>query len=350
MNERESRDLKQNRLMYFLCMLVHTALCIIFCLLGVKVLFYFNIGSVMLYLSGVIWMRSLRHTGVWMGLAYLEVEVHALLCNLFLGYGFGFSLYGVLAIPVSYYVGYTIGDTKNGTRRYSIMATTAALLLAVSCICCGGNNLLGRMPDFMVKDIFALNLLICIGILITYSILFVRRIRETETYLYEKNEELKFLAGYDALTKLRNRRSMGVVMQQYEKEKDAYCMLLGDIDDFKHVNDTYSHNCGDMVLVEVAETLSSIVGENGVVCRWGGEEILILLDCGKEKGLAVAEQIRSSVEEKHMQYNEEEIKVSMTFGFAFHNEAKDVEKLVALADARLYVGKGNGKNQVVSIS
>ena len=107
-------------------------------------------------------------------------------------------------------------------------------------------------------------------------------------------EELEKYANYDTLTHLLNRRSMDNYMQEAYRQattgKSSFCLLMADIDDFKKVNDTYGHDCGDEVLKYVAQTISTGVKKNDSVFRWGGEEICILLNAdtklywGKQHG------------------------------------------------------------------
>lgn len=99
------------------------------------------------------------------------------------------------------------------------------------------------------------------------------QIKELFQDLQNKNDDLQFLASYDALTKLRNRRSMGKVMEQYEQDGTPYCMILGDIDDFKRINDTYGHTCGDIVLQKIAGDHTNFGGSVwcGMSMGWRGD-------------------------------------------------------------------------------
>jgi diguanylate cyclase (GGDEF)-like protein len=112
------------------------------------------------------------------------------------------------------------------------------------------------------------------------------------------NADLKYIATHDPLTGLINRRSID------EQLKDAYAIyaihdkkfsiILGDIDDFKKVNDTYGHNVGDIVLKSVATILLDNVNASDYVCRWGGEEMLILTPVDIEEATILADKIRNN--------------------------------------------------------
>ncbi|MBQ7479141.1 MAG: diguanylate cyclase [Selenomonadaceae bacterium] len=105
-------------------------------------------------------------------------------------------------------------------------------------------------------------------------------------------EELEKYVNYDTLTHLLNRRSMDNYLQAAKRHaetgKATFCLMLMDIDDFKKVNDTYGHDCGDEVLKYVAGVVSTDVRKNDNVFRWGGEEILVLLNADEEKAIAAA--------------------------------------------------------------
>ncbi len=111
-------------------------------------------------------------------------------------------------------------------------------------------------------------------------------------------EELEKYANYDTLTRLLNRKSMNAYLDeaysQACKNKADFCILMIDIDDFKKVNDTYGHDCGDEVLKYVATTVSCGVKKQDNVFRWGGEEILTLLRANKAQAMSAAERIRLS--------------------------------------------------------
>lgn len=165
--------------------------------------------------------------------------------------------------------------------------------------------------------------------------------------LREKNTQLDFLANFDMLTKLSNRRHIQSYFRQYQQSEKPYCVVLGDIDDFKLVNDTYGHDCGDAVLSRVADVIKNNLPDNGVPCRWGGEEFLILLYGDKSYVVSVMEHIRKLIADTVVSSHGHEIQITMTFGVAFCDERDHSDKLITLADERLYYGKKYGKNRIV---
>lgn len=165
--------------------------------------------------------------------------------------------------------------------------------------------------------------------------------------LYEKNRQLDFMANYDMLTKLSNRHHIQGFCRQYAQSGKPYCVIIGDIDNFKSVNDTYGHSCGDVVLATIAGLIKNNLPDTAVACRWGGEEFLILMYGDKVYAASVMETVREQIRSAAISYNENTLHITMTFGIAFCEEQTDIEKLITLADERLYYGKRHGKNQIV---
>ena len=166
-------------------------------------------------------------------------------------------------------------------------------------------------------------------------------------------EELEKYVNYDTLTHLLTRRSMGNYLQaaheHAETGKTTFCLMLMDIDDFKKVNDTYGHDCGDEVLRYVAGVVSTGVRKNDHVFRWGGEEILVLLNADEAKAVAAAERIRHDIEKDVVNYRDEvSVHVTVTIGISAYRGGTSIQDMMDDADAKLYYGKRHGKNQVVN--
>nr|WP_274600921.1 diguanylate cyclase [Clostridium yunnanense] len=157
----------------------------------------------------------------------------------------------------------------------------------------------------------------------------------------------------DFLTGVNNVRQFYKVLKQLAAnavDKDEkLSILVIDIDNFKGVNDTYGHNNGDIVLKEVASILKASSRSFDVISRNGGEEFtVILLDCGKDNAIKIAEKIRTNIE-KHsfILSNEHEIYVTVSIGTAsFPESTGDIKRLYELADEALYESKKTGKNKV----
>jgi diguanylate cyclase (GGDEF)-like protein len=134
-------------------------------------------------------------------------------------------------------------------------------------------------------------------------------------------------------------------MERYDV-KSAILML--DIDYFKKINDTYGHACGDFILKGVVKLFIKNVRLNDVVCRWGGEEFLILLtETDYEGALLAGEKIRKVIERQGFHYHGREIRLTITIGVSTLNSGKTLDHSIEQSDQALYSGKTNGRNRVV---
>ncbi len=159
-------------------------------------------------------------------------------------------------------------------------------------------------------------------------------------------EKLEKMAMMDNLTGLYNRYYLLMVLDGLEKESvEEGWLAIMDIDDFKKVNDTYGHNCGDYVLRRIAQ-LARETCKDCTVCRWGGEEFIIL-STKKGRDTGILETLRQGIEEAVFSYEGKELKITVTIGAAGHEKAIKNEWWISLADEKLYRGKKQGKNRVV---
>lgn len=174
---------------------------------------------------------------------------------------------------------------------------------------------------------------------------------EMGRYAVNMQRALIELVEKDALTGLYNRRYGEKKLNEvYRKKKDQnidFCLALGDIDYFKKVNDTYGHECGDVVLTEVARTLKKNMRGRGIVSRWGGEEFLLIFEnCELAKAKERLEEILAEIAEKGIIYKESTVYLTMTFGVS-QGQLVSIDGLLREVDAKLYEGKEGGRNQIV---
>lgn len=179
------------------------------------------------------------------------------------------------------------------------------------------------------------------------------RILDLEDRLVEAREEMRFQATHDALTSLWNRgmimELLGRELARSAREGKSTAILLGDLDHFKQVNDTYGHLVGDEVLKETARRLLSSVRSYDFVGRYGGEEFLVVLNnCDPAFSLARAEEIRKTIAWNPVQTSGGPIPITMSLGLLLSQEwgSHPVEQLVHEADEALYAAKAAGRNCV----
>ena len=156
----------------------------------------------------------------------------------------------------------------------------------------------------------------------------------------------------DGLTGLANRRrceeTLDAEIARAYRFGGPLAIVLGDLDDFKSVNDEHGHPVGDTVLREFSRLLDNSVRDVDVAGRWGGEEFLLVLPGTDRSGaVRLAERVRQYLEDRTLLTPEGvPVRVTASFGVAEHEPGWDVETLVAAADAALYEAKRSGKNRV----
>ncbi len=163
---------------------------------------------------------------------------------------------------------------------------------------------------------------------------------------------LKEFIEHDALTGLYNRRFTDKYLIHATKKADdnktSFTIAVADIDLFKSINDTYGHDGGDFVLVNIATVLKECMAPYGFASRWGGEEFLLVFDkCTPEIAGNALEEIRQKIASHEMIYEEKPISITVTIGAMSSSENIELNELFRQADEKLYTGKQNGRNQVV---
>ena len=178
-----------------------------------------------------------------------------------------------------------------------------------------------------------------------------RKLAHTIRQLEASQRELREQANTDTLTGLANRRFFEQIANKelslMRRQKEYFAVFLLDIDHFKTVNDTYGHAAGDSVLVKVAHCLSRTIREEDMVARIGGEEFVVASPyTNRLAAIVLAERLRKAIENLEIQFDGDQIPVTISIGIALFPQAGDtLEDILASADERLYVAKQNGRNR-----
>lgn len=162
-------------------------------------------------------------------------------------------------------------------------------------------------------------------------------------------------AATDPLTKLLNRQAFDFVFQQAildsERSRQTLCVAIMDIDHFKKINDKHGHLVGDHVLKEIAAISRRSLRESDVICRWGGEEFLLLLkNCSLEKATAIAETLRSTIAANDFSRTTDltkgRLSLTVSMGVAECKPQESEDSVFERADVALYQAKESGRNSV----
>lgn len=331
---------------------VHVLMVFLFHIMGVWQLSLYNI-IVTAYYSYCY--TTVREGKVRQGyiLTFAEIVAQMVFTTLIIGWSVGFYAYVIALIPLYYYINMFLGRGSDhpfmpffwSMITFGIFLGTFILSLNVTPV----TNL-----DMSQKvTIFIFNTFFAFQLIIWMSHFLVLGYKKTLNAMAERNASLDEAAGQDPLTKLFNRRTMeerlDEALEAAKKNGTIFSLVMGDIDFFKKINDTYGHDCGDVALVAVAEILKACVRDGDIVCRWGGEEFLLLVSGNRGVATTVAERIRSRIENNVVEFGGNQIKFTMTLGVSTYAPGYSLEALVNQADENLYYGKEHGRNQVVAL-
>jgi diguanylate cyclase (GGDEF)-like protein len=197
-----------------------------------------------------------------------------------------------------------------------------------------------------IRRTLYVNLAVCLAV--TLLVVFI-----TNMTLTRYQHRMEEMASTDKLTGLLNRQTLDVLFQQaislVKRSGEPLSVILADIDHFKKINDDLGHLAGDQALKRMAACMREQLRASDTVCRWGGEEFLMILkDCDATEAKALAEKLRQTLE------NDPELKAltptccTASFGVAQYAVGETVESLVARADAALYAAKQTGRNCVMT--
>ena len=195
-----------------------------------------------------------------------------------------------------------------------------------------------------IRKSLYLNLLICLvitSIVITLVSLAMGR--------YQRR--ISALATTDQLTDLPNRRGFDLLanqaVQEARRNPSPLCALMLDLDNFKQLNDSQGHMAGDEVLRRFASDLRSTLRQSDIICRWGGEEFILLLkDTTPDQARELGEKIRQQTERNTISFNGSDLQITTSLGLAQLHAGESLEQLITRADRALYRAKQSGRNRL----
>lgn len=236
-------------------------------------------------------------------------------------------------------------------------------------------ELLGKenaLKDADIKNNHLQQVVTLLGAILTIMVgvfifLLYRRVKKVNEQLKQVNTQLEFHAVRDQLTGLHNRRSFVELMKsrvalanadrREESADNPDCLILLDIDLFKHINDTWGHAAGDSVLTEIAARLKKSVRDSDMVLRWGGEEFLIYSPKSNPSQITrLVDRVLRAIGDSPVKVADLQIPVTVTAGFislpfsGVPESACDWEKTLQIADMALYLGKAHGRNRAYGLA
>ncbi len=280
-------------------------------------------------------------------LIVIELLVQVTVSAFYLGWDAGFQNFCFITFTVSFLNIYE-QDLKTNKLHYKLIHFFSIFFYILISLRVHFEEPIKILPAEQLEIIRQVNGLIIFFIAIYLSTIF-------STSYKQSVRKLKRDANIDELTQLFNRHAIRDKFDDAKRnlleQKVNFGICILDIDDFKIINDSYGHNIGDEVLIRIAQVLKTIESDSISVCRWGGEEFLIIDQYGKYKENFVSRIniLRTSIQELVFSYPERNIEFSITVtaGCSFSESNLAIHELIDQADNRLYWGKRNGKNKTI---
>ena len=169
--------------------------------------------------------------------------------------------------------------------------------------------------------------------------------------LNEQNDKLEVQVSKDSLTNLYNRRAFNALVEKElsraKRHHVSIALAVLDLDNFKNINDKYGHDTGDKVLCRFANELTTSMRKEDLICRWGGEEFVVLLSAStSDKVYEHMEEMRERV--ATMDFSPAP-QVTFSAGMSTYREGESFTEWFKRADKALYKAKDNGRNQIVKV-
>lgn len=304
----------------------------------------YNVFSMFFYVI-LYFVAKSGHFRSTVTLIHFEISLFVIISCLFLGWNAGFTFYLIALSSLVYFCPF---KRKYIPYLFSLMEIIIFLSLKIFSIyfrplvICNEQNLTAL---YLFNSILSFATILYAAFISKVSAII------TEQTLTQNNTRLQDMVDHDALTHLWSRTYLTDTFEKIQASDYSIIIIMTDVDNFKKINDTYGHECGDYVLSQLADIIRFNCPSNSGVCRWGGEEfVLMFYDTSLTEVTNLIEHIRLEIASYIFEYQGKQFHLTMTFGISSSAEAGNLRDLIRLADDRMYVGKKSGKNVVITPS
>ena len=307
---------------------------VLFLVSQLYIMAWVTLGTIAFYLFCFLLMKKKKYY-LYALLCGNEFFAFVIVATVMLGFNTGFHFYILGLSVVSFFTTYF--SKQNNTKNSIIWAGLSLTIYLLLYFLTRYNGPYYVITNWLEMTLFTTHIVVAFLFVIFYLIVFLK-------YALSLEKKIMNESRTDELTQISNRYGLYDCFNQ-ESDKRNKVLALFDIDDFKKINDTYGHIAGDYILKQVAEITVNTLKDD-FVCRYGGEEFVIVLD--KDNYLDKLENLRKSIEQETFEYENNKHKITITVGTAPYSKDISLEKWVELADEKMYTGKNTGKNKVIS--
>lgn len=322
--------------------LAHLSFSVLFGILSIYNIMLYNIFSTAFYLCMVVLLKRNRYRFIATCI-HAEISFFVAIMAFHFGWESGFSFYLIALCSLIYFSSY-----RSIYLPYLLAVCEGALFIGLK-IYCSFHAPFHPLSASTTLFIYCYNAALCFSIILYAAFLSNLSSLFTMQKLLEKNHKLQRLLDHDELTQLYTRNYIKQKFRMAADEKLCVHLAMADIDNFKYINDTYGHPCGDYVLFTLSTIFKTICSPGTDICRWGGEEfVIVMYDMDAEKVNMCLQKLRESISVYDFHFEGSHFHITMTFGISSTSEQNDFNRLIHLADERMYHGKKTGKNMVIS--
>ena len=286
---------------------------------------------------------------IFIGVTSLVVDVCGLVY--FLGIGIGIH-YILLVVNVLLSVSTHLKKSIGLIISFAMIAFFTAILILF-----GNGDSFYTIPGRHILFFHEINIILAFTVLSLSFYRYHKALKTVEAELRRYHGHAVEMANTDQLTNLPNRRNVEDELQlimkcsQSEEGDSGVAIALGDLDNFKQVNDTFGHQCGDEVLKEMAYRFKKSIRNYDFLGRWGGEEfIFVLKNTSLDQARDTMERIRINSTSAPVKCGDNLLEVTVTFGVSYCRIGDTRDALFERVDKLLYQGKESGKNRVMADS
>lgn len=323
-----------------LAFMVHIILSLVFLYLNYADLILYNMLSSIFYIIMIIFAKK-RMFKTLVTLNHLEVMLFVSFSTYYLGWNYGSYLYLIAMSSLIYFCPF-----KNKLIPYLFGVIEAFLFIYLKF------QTHDAIPYIIMNEDYQFFLYLFNCVCSFFIILYAAFLSGASTTvlrdsLVSENKMLNKVAYYDQLTGAYTRYHF--LKKLNAMKVNPYGIAMFDLDDFKQINDTYGHNCGDYILNETVSMLKKNNSELFKVIRWGGEEFIILFmqPIDKDSLYNQLQILRQKVEDYEYQHNGDTIKITITIGATIADKKEEITDVIDRIDKNLYHGKHSGKNCVI---
>ncbi len=333
-----------------LLLCTHIILMIIYIIIPSKIMVFISIGSLIVYISGFFIIYK-KHIRTFLIMTFIEAWLHIIIGVNVLGWNSGYQYWLFGLISAFFVQSYYYSNSLLNTNRYAslIMGTINGLtfFLLYHHSFRTDTLIILKSTSKAGQFLYDFNAFIGISSVILFTYIYTNQ-------SYERQRQLQKCADYDQLTGLFNRYQMrhttDDMIEVAQMKKTGFGVAIVDIDLFKNINDTYGHNEGDVILMQLSEILRKYAGGGLNVGRWGGEEFLYIgnTTITYEEFVTTMETLRKHVDNSIFGSTGKRLHITVSVGCAWFVHGMIFEDIIQVADNNLYKAKQTGRNKVIS--